>query len=327
MHRRFGVHLIRVAAHKSSSKHISTIPEMEYPAAPRGFSTDTFQSAQHGTVELPNPYAWLEDTGSPVYNEYVTAQNSHSESFIRDPSSAADLKSLESLLNKLHSLPSLASPPYLCGDHYYYRVAGQGQVFPIWYRVPKEYVDGTGGRETVNLTKQRKLFHDEAIELGAIISSGFSTGEKYWAYSSSIHGSEWCRIHVRSIVTGEKLKDTVIDTKFTGKPAQISWLGDLGFFYQYWPDKESGLKPQLRFHRVGENQARDVIVYEAKDEPTRTFCTRTDGEWVILFVLKSGRNSMVKVGRVTKSFLSGESREMGLEFNITVASDFASEWE
>ena len=295
---------------------------MEYPATPRGPFADTFHSAEHGTVELLNPYAWLEDTSSLAYSEYIVAQNARSELFINDSSSVADFKSLESLLKKLHSLPSLASPFYLCGDYYYYRVAGQGKTFPIWYRVLREHVDGD-----LNLVGKSEVFHDEASELGAVISSGFSAGEKYWAYSSSIQGSEWCRIHVRSTITGDKLKDMVVDTKFTGKPAQMSWLGDVGFFYQYWPDKESGLNPKLRFHRVGEDPVNDMVVYEDKTNPTCTFCIRTDGQWVVLFVLKSGRNSMVKVGRTTNGFLSGETNDLELEFNITVAGDFASEWE
>ena len=300
---------------------------MEYPAAPRGSSTDTFQSAQHGTVELLNPYAWLEDTSSVHYSEFIAAQNARSESFINEPSSAPNLKSLETLLKKLHSLPSLASPFYSCGGHYYYRVAGQGKVFPIWYKIKKGYVDGASGENVVELAGKSEVFHDELSEMSAVISSGFSSGGKYWAYSSSIHGSEWTKIHIRNCVTGDKLQDEIIDTKFTAKAAQISWLGDAGFFYQYWPDKTSGLNPQLRFHLVGEDQGKDVVVHEDKNEPTSTFCVRTEGECVMLFVFRGGRSSEVKAGIVVKEFLTGSNRDFAFDFDVTVAGDFESEWE
>lgn len=290
-------------------------------------STDTFQSAQHGTIELLNPYAWLEDTSSVPYSEIIAAQNARSESFINEPSSASNLKCLETLLKKLHSLPSLASPFYSCGGHYYYRVAGEGKLFPIWYRIKKEHVDGASDGNAVDLAGKSEVFHDELGEMGVTISSGFSLGGKYWAYSLSIHGSERTKIHIREGVTGDRLQDEIIDTKFTAKPAQISWLGDVGFFYQYWPDKTSGLIPQLKFHLVGEDQEKDVVVYENANEPTSTFCVRTEGECVMLFEFRSGRNSKVKAGIVGKDFLSGGNRDFAFDFDGTVAGDFESEWE
>lgn len=259
------------------------------------------------------------------YIDYVKVQNSRTEAYIHNPASASFLQSLSDLLTKLHMLPSLASPLYSCGDHYYYRVSGQGKLFPVWYRIAVEKLFSD------DPTTAHEVFHDELTEKGAVVSSGFSLGGKYWAYSSSIQGSEWSPIHIRATSTGEKLNDEIVDTKFTGKSAPISWLADIGFFYLYWPNRGTGmapgLGPQLRFHRVGDSQDMDEVVYEEKASPTHTFCARTNGEWVFLFVLGSGRTSQVKAARVPKKLLNEDRMELDLKFDIVISDDFDTEWE
>jgi prolyl oligopeptidase len=122
-------------------------------------------------------------------------------------------------------------------------------VFPVTYRVQKAKLtninDGDG------LLEVSEKFHDETDDGGALVSSGLSKSGKYWAHSTSIKGSAWVNIRIKDTVAEKSLPDMLDDTKFAAKEMLISWSGDMGFFYQFWPDREKKGGPQLRFHRVG----------------------------------------------------------------------------
>lgn len=62
----------------------------------------------------------------------------------------------------------------------------------------------------------------------AIMVYSFSEDAKWFAYALSDAGSDWMRIRIKNVETGEHLPETLTKVKFTG----ISWTHDnLGFFY------------------------------------------------------------------------------------------------
>ena len=81
---------------------------------------------------------------------------------------------------------------------------------------------------------------------------------------------DWRTWRVRRIDSGEDLPDVVRWSKFSG----ASWTKDgSGFFYSaYDPPKEgdefeeTNYFQKLWFHRLGTDQAEDVLVYERPDE-------------------------------------------------------------
>jgi prolyl oligopeptidase len=310
--------------------------KMNYPIAPRSSVVDDFISSKHGPVKVPNPYNWLEDSTSPQTQAFVEAQNSQFQTFIQDPELETARHVLQKTLRNLHSLPSLASVPQSSGDYYYYRIAGQGAIFPITYRVKKcmlsEMQIGVSFADLVEkfgLLELSEKFHDEAEDGGALVSSGFSKSGRYWAYSSSIKGSAWTNIRIKDTTTRRPLKDFLRDTKFAAKEIAIEWISDLGFFYQFWPEKGQGLGPQLRFHRVGSEQKDDVVVFEDRENLDHTFTAGVseDEEFVLLSIFKGGRNNRLQATKITPgSEILSSSSDVKLDFDIKISDTFDAEW-
>ncbi|KAE9364943.1 alpha/beta-hydrolase [Stipitochalara longipes BDJ] len=298
---------------------------MEYPSAPRSLAIDDFVSLKSGAVQIPNPYNWLEDFTSTQSQAFVQAQNSQFRSFIQDPDLDLSQDVLQRSLLQLHNLPSLAGVPQPCGGYYYFRVAGQGAVFPVTYRVQKPLLanvaDGTG------LLQLSEKFHDEAEDGGALVSSGFSKSGKYWAYSSSIRGSAWVNIRIKDTVTKQVSLEVLGDTKFTAKEASISWFRDLGFFYQFWPGKETKGGPQLRFHRVGSEQKDDVVVFKDENNSDHTFAAEVteNHDFLLLSVFKGGRSNKLWAAKITPEHFSASSG-LKLDFDFEISDKFEAEW-
>jgi prolyl oligopeptidase len=298
---------------------------MTYPPALRSLATDDFISLKSSLVKVPNPYNWLEDFTSPQTQAFVEAQNTQFQSFIKDPDLETPQQVLQKTLLQLHSLPSLAGIPHSCGHYYYYRVAGRGAVFPVTYRVQKSRL--TDIKDGQGLLQVSEKFHDEVEDGGAVVSSGFSKSGKYWAYSSSIKGSAWVNIRIKDTVTGRPFLDMLSNTKFAAKEMPISWFGDLGFFYQFWPDKENKGGPQLKFHRLGREQKDDLVVFEDKENLDHTFAAETSegDEILFLFVFKGGRKHRFWATRTTPEILSNLSGS-SLKFDIKISDNFDAEW-
>jgi prolyl oligopeptidase len=298
---------------------------MEYPSAPRSSATDDFMSVKSGPVKVPNPYNWLEDAASSQTQAFINSQNSQFESFIQDLDLDMPGQVIQKILLQLNTLPSLAGIPHCTGEHYYFRVAGQRTVFPVTYRVPKSRVtDIKNGHGLLEVSAE---FHNEANDGGALVSSGFSKSGKYWAYSSSIKGSAWVKIRIKDTTTNELLREELTDTKFAAKEMSISWFGDQGFFYQYWPDREKKGEPQLRFHRVGNKQEDDLVVFEDEENPDHTFAVEMtqDDQFLLLYVFRGGRNNSLRAARINSESLSAASGA-NIEFEIKIEDKFEAEW-
>lgn len=268
----------------------------------------------------------------------MEAQNSQFQTFIQDRELDTTRHILQKTLLELHSLPSLAGVPQSSGEYYYYRVAGQGAVFPVTYRVKKsilaEMKMGVRWLELVEkfgLLELSEKFHDEAEDGGTLVSSGFSKSGKYWAYSSSIKGSAWTNIKVKDTVTQMPLEGILYDAKSAAKEAAISWISDLGFFYQFWPDKANrppGAGPQLRFHRVENEQTDDAVAFENLENLDHTFAAEVseDDEFLLLSIFKGGRNNRLWAAGISPGSKLLNSYGSKMEFDIKISDNFEAEW-
>jgi prolyl oligopeptidase len=127
---------------------------------------------------------------------------------------------------------------------------------------------------------------------GTIALSGTAASDDghYLAYSLSASGSDWQELHVRDVNNGKDLSDVVKWVKFSG----ISWTHDnKGFFYSRYDEPTSGNKMtnankfhKLYYHRVGQAQSRDQLVYDRPDQPDWLFngTVSDDGEYLVITV-------------------------------------------
>jgi prolyl oligopeptidase PreP (S9A serine peptidase family) len=237
------------------------------PLARRSSSTTVpFTSARNGTVQVPNPYGWLEDASSPETSSFVESQNGAFAAYVvADESLAAAKRQMTATLMEVAKLTITPSLPQRVqgGDEYLFRVLGRGKDYGVWYRgrleskvqvpvpvqvqvtsqVPAQDAGrgaGGDGLEThgnvIDDDPDLTVFYDEATYSAVLTASSPSRSGKYWAFTTSEAGSDWGVVRTKDVRTGEILEHAVRGTKFPSKPSSvIPWLSDRGFFYPYFP--------------------------------------------------------------------------------------------
>ncbi len=113
------------------------------------------------------------------------------------------------------------------------------------------------------------------------------------AYALSDGGTDWEIWRFRRVDDGTDLPDELRFTKFW----ELSWSRDgRGVWYSRYPQRAAGAagaaegrgddlgQPVVNFHRLGEPQSADTVVYQVKDDTSRTPSARVtdDGRWLVV---------------------------------------------
>ncbi len=245
----------------------------DYPPTRRVDVVETL----HG-VEVPDPYRWLEDLDSPETGEWVQAQNAVTFPYLH---SLPDRKKLEEELTLLWNYQRYGLPEKH-GDLYFFTrnegLQNQGVL----------YVSEGLDADPRVLLDPNTLSEDGTV---SVAGAAVSPNGKYLAYGISSGGSDWREWRVRRVDTTDDLEDRVEWIKFS----EASWTVDSqGFFYSRYDDpngdilEEANYFQKIYYHRLGEPQERDRLVYERpdhKDWGLRGVVT-DDGRYLIIQVDK-----------------------------------------
>jgi prolyl oligopeptidase len=236
------------------SAHDGDNAKLTYPETKRGDVVDDY----FGT-KVPDPYRWLEDDNAPEVAAWIEAENKVTFAYLDKISYRAQVKDR---LTKLLNYPKYGAPARR-GDWFFSSKNDGLQNQSVQY-IQK----GLNGTPEV-LLDPNKFSADGTSQLG-----GFSLSEsgKYVAYGISEGGSDWRDFYVLDVATRKALTDHLQWVKFSG----ASWIGDQGFFYNRYPQPESGKKmagkndyQKIYYHKVGTPQSDDKLVYEDNDHPQR----------------------------------------------------------
>jgi prolyl oligopeptidase len=266
---RSSLSLLTIVAASVGAQTQSSLP---YPSAARGSQVDVY----HG-LSIADPYRWLEDTDSPETKAWVEAENRLSDSFL------ASIPERPAIKNRLTQIWNFAryTAPFKEGGRYFYFVNTGLQNQSVLY-----VQDGKNGRARV-LLDPNVLSPDGTV---ALSGRAPSRDGHYLAYSLSTSGSDWQELHVRDVNNARDLPDTIKWVKFSG----ISWTQDnKGFFYSRYDEPTSGNKmtninrnQKLYYHRIGQTQSRDELIYDRPDQPDWIFSGKVtdDGQYLIITV-------------------------------------------
>ena len=239
------------------------------------------QSDVYRGVTVKDPYRWLENDvrEDPEVAAWVMAQNAVSLSYL-DTLPGRD--AIRARMKQLWDYEKFGLPKKK-GGRYFYAVNDGLQNQAVLY-----VQEGLGGAPRL-LIDPNGWSEDGATALDAYEPS--EDGARV-AYLVQDGGSDWRTAKVLDVKTGAVLPDAIEWVKFSG----LSWAKDgSGFFYSRYPAPEEGEAFQslnhnqkVYFHRLGETQERDRVVYERPQNPDHGFGAEVsdDGKRLVITVWK-----------------------------------------
>ena len=234
------------------------------PSAPRGDDADVL----HGE-RIADPYRWLE-SGGEATAAWTRAQNARTRGALDAvPERAHFAARLRELLGV-----GLLGVPYPAGDRVFFERRA------------------TGERQSVLFVREgdatRALVDPNGLDPDGLITIDWwypSPDGSLVAYGLSRGGTEMSTLHVIDVAAGTDRPDVI---PFTQR-SKVSWAGD-GFYYTVHPAPGSVPKGdehyfrKVRFHRLGDDRARDVEIFGSGQPKETIVGVEADarGQWVAL---------------------------------------------
>jgi len=210
----------------------------------------------HG-VQVADPYRWLEDLNSEETGQWVEAQARFAREYL---DKLPELEPVRQRLTELWDYEKYGVPRKK-GNRYFftYNDGLQNQSVLYW----SESLD----EEPRILLDPNTLSEDGTV---ALTDYQISPDGRLMAFGTSEAGSDWQSWRVREVDTGRDLADEIRWIKFSS----VSWTADSrGFFYSRYDEPTPGEEMQgtnffqkIYFHRIGDAQTKDRLVYERPDQ-------------------------------------------------------------
>ncbi len=249
--------------------------KLKYPETKKVEVTDDY----FGT-KISDPYRWLEDDNSPETAEWIKEENKVTDEYL---SKITFRDKLKQRFEELYNYPKYSAPFREGSKYYFFKNDGLQNQSVMYVKDnlesdPKLFFD------------PNKLSEDGTVSLAAL---SFSKDGKTFAYGTASGGSDWNEYFVMNALTGEKLSDHLKWIKFSG----MAWKND-GFFYSRYPEpKGSELSAKNQFskvyyHKIGDDQSKDVVIFEDAAKPDRGFSAgTTDDERFLIISFSEGTSN------------------------------------
>lgn len=245
---------------------------MIYPPTPTGEQVDNY----HGT-RVADPYRWLEDPDSTETRAWIEAQNALTFDFLaRIPAR----EGIRRRLTELWDYPKAWAPVKRGGRYFQLRNSGLQNQDVL-------YVQDALDSEARLLLDPNTLSPDGTV---ALTSWAVSPDGRWLAYATSASGSDWLTWRVRDVTNGQDLPEVIEWSKFSDA---AWWKDSSGFYYERYATPAPGedytgvnYYQKVYFHRLGDSQSQDILVYERPDQKEWGFSAEVsdDGRYLILHV-------------------------------------------
>ncbi|HEX6254340.1 MAG TPA: prolyl oligopeptidase family serine peptidase [Euzebyales bacterium] len=243
-----------------------------YPAAPTGDVVDEF----HGT-SVPDPYRWLEDTDAPQTRTWIAAQQQLTASWLAE---ADGREAIRARLTAVWDHPRRGAPWRRGARWFQLRNTGL-QAQDVLWTMP------TAG-DAGEMLLDPNAWSDDGT--AALTGLSVSLDGRWMAYARSDRGSDWMTWRVRDLERGDDHPDVVEWSKFS----TAAWAPDgSGFYYSAYDRPAPGddyvevnTDQRLCFHRIGDDQDDDRVVYARDDRPQWGYTpwVSYDGRWLVVTV-------------------------------------------
>jgi prolyl oligopeptidase len=228
-------------------------------------------------LHTDDPFRWLENdvrTDAEV-RQWVDAQNAVTRSVLdRLPGRASIRDSLTAVWNF-----ERLSVPVRRGDRLFYR-----RNSGLQNQAVLSLQQGADGAERV-LIDPNSWAKDGAT---ALAEWAPSPDGRHLVYAVQDGGTDWRTVRLLEVDSGRTLTDELRWVKFSA----LEWAADgSGFYYSRFPAPAAGaefqslnLNQAVYFHRLGEPQSADRLIYATPEAPTHSHSASvtTDGRWLVL---------------------------------------------
>jgi prolyl oligopeptidase len=263
-----GADSARPAAPAPTESSAAPATAIAYPSANRDDVVDVY----HGST-VADPYRWLEKVDSPATQAWVKSQNELAQPRLE---AIPHREWVKRRLTQLWNYERFGVPVKKGSRYFFLRNDGTQNQSVLHV---SESLDSNG----------KVLFDPNGASSDATIAlSEFTPGPKgdLVAYALSDGGTDWQIWKFRRASDQTDVADELRHTKFWG----VSWAHDgSGVYYSRYPALPNGKgddagRPDLYFHKLGEPQAKDRLVYKVPDHPTRVPSARVtdDGRYLII---------------------------------------------
>ncbi|MCH8922655.1 MAG: S9 family peptidase [Planctomycetes bacterium] len=246
--------------------------KLTYPKTRKGDHLDDY----HGR-KIADPYRWLEDADSQETTAWVKAQNELTFGFLKN---IPQREAIRKRLTKLWNYERFGTPRRRGGRYFYSRNDGLQNQSVL-------YTAHSLDEEPRVLLDPNTLSDDGTV---ALSGQSVSDDGRLMAYGLSTAGSDWQEWKVLDVATGKHLADHLKWIKFSS----ASWTSDgKGFYYSRYDEPKEDEKltgtnyfQKLYYHRIGEKQEKDRLVYERPDEKEWGFSgdVTEDGRYLVIGV-------------------------------------------
>ncbi|MFT4937080.1 MAG: oligopeptidase B [Paraglaciecola sp.] len=250
-------------------------------------------------------YFWLRDDKreSPEVLNYLQQENAYTEQQM------APLAVLQSELYDemvARQEPQLESVPYFKKGFWYISRFDEGQDFTIFTRKQ----GSMDSPEELILDCNNRAIGHEYYQLGGL---ALSSDSMLMAYSEDIVGRRQYTLRIKNLKTGEDFADVIEDV------AGVEWANDKQTIFYVKMHPETLLPYRVYRHKLGDEVANDVLVYEELDDTFYLSIYKTRSEKYLVISIESTVTSeclVLPADSPTESFVSFLPRQRSHEYSI-----------
>ncbi|GGB80863.1 oligopeptidase B [Flavobacterium suaedae] len=263
---------------------------------------------KHGDVRVDN-YYWLNERENPEViaylekeNEYYEKMTEHTKEFRKDL--------YEEMKGRIKEDDS--SVPYFYNGYYYITRYEKGKDYPIYSR-KKGSLDA---KEEIMFDCNEMAKGHSYFKLNGI---NVSEDNQWAAFGVDTVSRRQYTIQVKNLMTGE-IKPAKIENTTGGS----TWAGDNKTLFYTRKDPVTLRSEKIYKHKLGEDVAKDELVYHEKDDTFSTFVYKEKSKKYLVIGSQSTLTSEFRILDASKpdgEFKIFQPRVRGLEYGISHYDD------
>lgn len=220
----------------------------------------------HGHLRT-DPYYWLRERDNPQVLAYLHAENAYADAVMAHTRPLQE-RLFQELKERIKQTDQTV--PYKLEDYLYYTRFEEGRDYPIYCRRRAT----PGASEEVMLDVNQMAKGQAYFAMGA---REVSPGQDLLAFAVDTVGRRVHTIRIKHLVSGELLPDEI-----RGTSGNLTWANDNRTLFYTKLDPVTLRSFQVFRHVLGQDPARDELVYEEKDPTYSVWVSKTKSRQFVL---------------------------------------------